>query len=228
MVRICIRILQILFWMVWICIQMLRISFERFEFCIWILRIFIRMLQIWLECFESLSNVWNLHSNASNPFWMVWIGIRMLRIPFEWFEFAFECFQSIFKVLNLHSNGSNLFRRVRICIRMFRIPFEWFEFALEFFKSIFEWFEFGLLEMHRLHVTYQLYYKACWSLSRPEIICLKILLFLFYFQNSCHYLVSTLTKNLIDSVNAWYNLSGLSLAMVWKKILVSRKHPQLL
>ena len=76
---------------------MLRISFEWFGFA--------------FECFESLSNGSNLHSNASNPFRMVRICIRMLRISLEGFQFAFECFE--FGV-----NASNPFRMVRICIRM--------------------------------------------------------------------------------------------------------------
>jgi len=70
-------------------------------------------------------------SNASNPFRMVIICIRMLRIPFEWLEFVFECFESLSNGLNLNSNGSNPFGMVRICIRMLRNPFEWFEFAFE-------------------------------------------------------------------------------------------------
>ena len=129
--------------MVRICIRMLQIPFEWFEFA--------------FECFQSISNGLNLHSNASNLVRKVRICIRMLSIPFEWFEFAleffesifewfefaFECFQSISYGLNLHSNASNLVRRVRICIQMLQIPFKWFEFALEFFESIFEWFEFG-------------------------------------------------------------------------------------
>ena len=79
---------------------MLRIPFELLEFA--------------FEAFESLSNGSNLHSNASNPFRMVRICIRMLRIPFKWFEFAFECFESLSNGSNLHLNGSNLFRMVRI------------------------------------------------------------------------------------------------------------------
>jgi len=74
--------------------------------------------------------------NASNPFRMVRICIRMLRIPFEWFEFAFECFESFSKGSNLHSNASNPFRMVRICIRMLRIRFKWLEFAFECFESV--------------------------------------------------------------------------------------------
>ena len=68
----------------------------------------------WLEfafkCFESLSNGSNLHLNASNPFRMVSIYIRMLQIPYEWFEFAFECFESLSNGSNLHLNASNSFR----------------------------------------------------------------------------------------------------------------------
>ena len=64
------------FRMVRICIQMNGISFELFETDHFrMFRIWIRMLRIpfeWFEfgfkCFESLSNVSNLNSNASNPF----------------------------------------------------------------------------------------------------------------------------------------------------------------
>ena len=87
--------------MVLICIRMLGIPFERFEFA--------------FECFESLLNGSNLHSNASNPFPMVRISIRKFRI-------AFECFDP--------------FRIVRICIQMVRIPFELFEFAFDCFESL--------------------------------------------------------------------------------------------
>ena len=107
--------------MVRICIRMLRIPFDWFEFA--------------FECFKSLSNGSNVHSNgsnpfrkiricisnASNPFQIVRIWIRKLRIPFEWFEFAFECFESLSNGSNLHSNASNPFRMVQICIRMLRI-----------------------------------------------------------------------------------------------------------
>ena len=106
--------------MVRICIQMLRIPFEWFEFA--------------LECFESLSNGSNLHSNSSNVVRMVRICSQMLRIPFKWFEFAFECFESRLKGSNLHSNDLNHFRMVRIYIRMLRIWFEWLEFAFECLK----------------------------------------------------------------------------------------------
>ena len=121
--------------MVRICIRMLRIPFEWFEFA--------------FECFESLSKGSNLHSNASNPFRIVRICIRMLlitgmvriwirtlRIPFEWFEFAFEHFESLSIGLNLHWNASNPFRMFRICIRMLRIPFVRLEFAFERFESL--------------------------------------------------------------------------------------------
>ena len=74
---------------------MLRISFEWFEFA--------------FECFESLSNGSNLHSNASNPFQMVKICIRTLRILLKGFLFAFECFE-------FGLNASNPFRMVGICI----------------------------------------------------------------------------------------------------------------
>ena len=63
------------------------------------LRIPFEWLELAFECFESRSNGWNWHSNASNPNRMVGIGIRMLRIPIEWLELAFEYFES-------RSNGS--------------------------------------------------------------------------------------------------------------------------
>ena len=66
----------------------------------------IRTLQIqleWLElafkCFESRSNGWSWHSNASNPVRMVGVGIQ---IQYEWLELAFERFQS-------RSNGWEFF-----------------------------------------------------------------------------------------------------------------------
>ena len=75
-------------------------------------RIYIRMLQVpfeWVkftfECFETLLNGLNLHSNASNWVRMVRICIQMLRIWFELLEFAFECFESRSKGENLHSNA---------------------------------------------------------------------------------------------------------------------------
>ena len=63
-----------------LCIRMFRILFERFEFI--------------YECFVSLSNLSNLHSNASKLVEMVRICIG---IPFE----CFQCFKSV-------SNGYNL------------------------------------------------------------------------------------------------------------------------
>ena len=83
-----------------ISIQMLRIPFEGLEFA--------------FERFESLSNGSNFDSNASNPFRMVGICTRMLRIPFEWFE----CFESLSSGLNFDSNASNSFRMVRIYIQI--------------------------------------------------------------------------------------------------------------
>ena len=71
-----------------------------------------------------------MHSNASNPFRVVLISIRMLRIPFEWLEFAVECFISLSSGSNLHSNLSYPFRMVRIG-RMHRIQLDWLEFVLE-------------------------------------------------------------------------------------------------
>ena len=110
--------------MVWIFIWILRIPFE------------------WL----------GLDSNASNPFRMVKIWIRMLRIgiqvlwmPVEWLDFAFESFESLSNGSNLHLNASNPFRMVRIWIRMIRItricirmvwmPFQWLEFVFKSLKS---------------------------------------------------------------------------------------------
>ena len=55
--------------MVQISIRKLLIPFEWLEFA--------------FECFETLSNGSNLHSNASNPVRMIRICIRMLRILFE-------------------------------------------------------------------------------------------------------------------------------------------------
>ena len=121
---------------------MARISFKWFEFG--------------FECFESLSNVSNLLSNAANPFRMVWICIRMLPSPFEcykfgscasnlvrmleirfeWLEFAFEGFESLSSASNVDSNASNPFVMLRICIRTVRIPFESLEFAFECFESL--------------------------------------------------------------------------------------------
>ena len=79
-----------------------------------------RIVEFAFECYESLSNVLNLHSNASNPFRMVRMCMRMLRIPFEqlefalewfgsleWFEVGFESFESISNGLNLVSKAWN-------------------------------------------------------------------------------------------------------------------------
>ena len=66
------------------------------------------------ECIESLSNVSTLKLNASNPFRMDQIRIRMLTIPFEWLEYALECFETLSNGSNLHLNASNPFRMVRI------------------------------------------------------------------------------------------------------------------
>ena len=112
-----------------ICIRTLRIPFEWFKFA-----------------FESLSNGSNLHSNASNPFRMVeiWIrmlripfeliriGILMLRIPFEWLALAFKCFKSISRL----EFPFEFFWRVRICIWTLLIPLKGLEFAFECFKSM--------------------------------------------------------------------------------------------
>ena len=73
--------------MVRICIRLLQVPFELFKFT--------------FECFESLLNGSNLHSNASNSFRKIRIYIQMFRIPFEWFKCGLKC-------SNLHSNASNL------------------------------------------------------------------------------------------------------------------------
>ena len=121
------------------------------------LRIWFEWLEFAFECFESLSNGLILQSIASNPFWMVQICIRMLRILsncsnlysnpfrmvricirmlqilFEEFEFAFKCFEFWSNGSNLHLNASNPFQ---ICNRMLKILFELFEFAFECFESL--------------------------------------------------------------------------------------------
>ena len=63
---------------------MLKISFEGFKFG--------------FECFESLSNGSKLDMNASHPFRVDRICIRLLRIRFEWLELAFDCFESLSNV----------------------------------------------------------------------------------------------------------------------------------
>ena len=120
-----------------ICIRMLGMSFECLEFA--------------FECFETLTNGSNLHSNDSNPYRMFRICITILRItfeslefafecfeslsnasifhsnasnPFKWFEFTFECFEFVSNASNLYSNALKHFRMIRIWIRMLRIPFE--------------------------------------------------------------------------------------------------------
>ena len=143
--------------MVRISISTLQIPFEWFEFA--------------FECFESLSNGSNLHSNSSNPVRIVRICIRILQIPFELFEFPFarfeslsngsnltpfERFESLSNLSNLHSNASYPVRMVRICIWTLRIPFECIEFAFDWLESLsngsnfirilliqFEWLEFA-------------------------------------------------------------------------------------
>ena len=110
---------------------MLRIPFEWFEFG--------------FECFESISNGSNLHSSASDPFWMLTICIRMLRISLKFafelvwmvristrmLQIRFECFKS-------PSNGWICMQMLQISIRKLRIPFKWLEFAFKCFK----WLEF--------------------------------------------------------------------------------------
>ena len=99
-------------------------------------RIPFESLEIGFERLESISNGLNLeskasvpfellklHSNASNPFRMVRICIRIPRIPFERFEIGFESFESLSNDSNLHWNGSNPFEMVRMWFRKFRIPF---------------------------------------------------------------------------------------------------------
>ena len=86
-----------------------------------------------------------LHSIASNPFQIIRIWIRMLRISFKCLEFGFETFlsrlefgfkyiKSLSNSSSLHSNASNSFRKVWICIWFLRISLEGFEFALECFE----------------------------------------------------------------------------------------------
>ena len=70
-----------------------RIPFEWFEFGI--------------ESFESLSKGSSLHSNASNPFRMFRVCIRMPRIRFERFEIGFESFESLSNDSMLELNASN-------------------------------------------------------------------------------------------------------------------------
>ena len=114
------------------CIRMLRIPFEWLEFG--------------FDCFESLSNGQNLHTNSQNPVrtFRFWIG--MLRTSFEWLEFGFKLFKSFLNGIgmleslsngqNLHSNASNPFQTVTISIQMLRLPFQWLEIAFECFKSL--------------------------------------------------------------------------------------------
>ena len=106
-----------------------------------------RMVRICFEFFESLSSGSNLVLKASNPFGIVLIWFRNLRIHFEWFEFPFECFESLLNRPNLVSNpsllsgstlvskSSNPFRMAWISNRMLRIPCEWFEFGFKSFES---------------------------------------------------------------------------------------------
>ena len=94
-------------------------------------RIPFQWLENAFECFESFSNGWNLHFNASHPFQMLqfkfetfqyrsdlhlnalnpfrMVSIRMLQILFEWFEFGFERLESLFNSSDLHLNASNPF-----------------------------------------------------------------------------------------------------------------------
>ena len=86
----------------------------------------VESLEFEFENFEALSNGSNLHSNASNPFQVVRICIRMPRMPFERIEIGFqnfkslsndsnfvvEGFESLSNCSNLHWNGSNPFEKV--------------------------------------------------------------------------------------------------------------------
>ena len=157
------------------------------------LRIPFEWLEFGFECFESLSSS-NLDLNASNPFRMVQICVRMLRNLFEWFKFAFERFESLLNGLNLHSNASNAFRMprmhfecfesiriVRTCIRMLRLLFEWFKFAVECFESQmvricirmlqipFEWFKLAIEFFEFLSNRYNLHSNASNLVSRVRI-----------------------------------------------------------
>ena len=83
------------------------------------LQIPFELLELELKRYESSSNGWNWHSNATNPVRMVGIGIRVLRIPFEWLELAFEhfeCYESRSNGWNWHSNTLNPIRMVGIGI----------------------------------------------------------------------------------------------------------------
>ena len=77
-----------------------------------------------------------MHSNASNPFRMFRVCIRMPRIRFERFEIGFESFESLSIDSMLESSASNAFRMVQICIGMVRIPLKWFECGFESFESL--------------------------------------------------------------------------------------------
>ena len=90
------------------CIRMLRKGFECFESRSNASNPFHEWLEFDFECFESLSIGLNLDSNASNPFLMVRIWIRMLQILFEWFEVGFEWLEFGFERFESLSNGSNL------------------------------------------------------------------------------------------------------------------------
>ena len=88
------------------------------------------------------------YSYASNPFPMVRIQFRMLRIIYEWFDFAFQFFKTLSNGFNLHLNASNPFRMARIRIRILPITFECFEShsnasnPIRMLRISFEWFEF--------------------------------------------------------------------------------------
>ena len=74
------------------------------------------LLELAFECFESRSNGWNWHLNALNPFRMVVISIRTLRIQFKRLQLEFECFYSHLNYWNWLSNALNPVRMVGIGI----------------------------------------------------------------------------------------------------------------
>ena len=72
-------------------------------------------LELSFECFESRSNGWNWHSNASNHVGKVGITIRIL---LELLELAFECLKCRWNGWNCLSSASNPVLMVGIGIRM--------------------------------------------------------------------------------------------------------------
>ena len=145
--------------------------------CIWMLWIPFEWLEFELECFETLSTGSNFHLNASNPFQMARICIRMLAITFECFPMQIRTVQKIFKAFKCkfepferdlkHSNGnsnhSKGIRRIWIQIRTIRMGFEAFECkfdAMNPFRIVriciwmlripFEWLEFAFQRFESL------------------------------------------------------------------------------